>query len=245
MVGVVLAVAAAAIALAAGIAPAALLDGPLAARTQQRLRFVDATGVWWRGRGVVASADGLLRMPIDWKLDPGELARGSIVVLVGRADDAPLHGALTLRSAGFDVRDLRARLPASVLAAFDSRLQSVTPGGSITVVAPLVSAAGDRVAGSIDAAWTRARVVIGDVVADLGSVTLKSSPANQPWTATIHNTGGDVAVTGTVIDRNGATEGTFDLRPAATAAGAVRNALSLLGAPDASGVVHVAWRSRR
>ena len=86
---------------------------------------------------------------------------------------------------------------------------------------------------------------LGDVVADLGSVTLKSSPANQPWTATIHNTGGDVAVTGTIIDRNGATEGTFDLRPAATAAGAVRNALSLLGAPDASGVVHVAWRSRR
>jgi len=241
----VLAVAAAAIALAAGIAPAALLDGPLAARTQQRLRFVDATGVWWHGRGVVASADGLLRMPIDWKLDPGELARGSIVVLVGRADDAPLHGALTLRSAGFDMRDLRARIPASVLAAFDARLQSVTPGGSITVVAPLVSAAGDRVAGSIDAAWTRARVVIGDVVADLGSVTLKSSPANQPWTATIHNTGGDVAITGTVIDRNGATEGTFDLRPAATAAGAVRNALSLLGAPDASGVVHVAWRSQR
>jgi hypothetical protein len=59
MVGMVLAVAAAAIALAAGIAPAALLDGPLAARTQQRLRFVDATGVWWHGRGVVASADGL------------------------------------------------------------------------------------------------------------------------------------------------------------------------------------------
>jgi len=245
MVGIVLAVTVAVVAFAAGMAPAALFDGPLAFRTQQRLRLVDATGVWWRGRGVVASADGLLRMPIDWQLDAGALARGSIVVLVGRTDDAALRGTLTLRSAGFDVHDLHATMPASVVAALDPRLQSVTLGGRVIAEAAAMEAAGDRVAGSIDAAWSRARIVIGDAVVDLGSVTLKSSATNQPWSASIRNAGGDVAVTGALVDRSGVTEATFDLRPAATAPVAVRNALSLLGPPDANGVVHVAWRNQR
>ena len=77
------------------------------------------------------------------------------------------------------------------------------------------------------------------------TVTLKSSATNQPWSASIRNAGGDVAVTGALVDRSGVTEATFDLRPAATAPVAVRNALSLLGPPDANGVVHVAWRNQR
>jgi hypothetical protein len=245
MGGIVAAIVLAVVAFAAALAPAGLLDGPLAVRTQQRWRFVDATGFWWHGRGVVASADGVMRVPIDWQLDAGALARGAIVVLVGRTGDAPLHGTLTLHADGFDVHDLHARMPASVVAALDPRLQAVTPGGHVTFEAPAVAAAGDSVSGSIDAAWTRARVVAGDAIVDLGTVALKSSATNQPWSASVQNSGGDVAVTGTIVDRNGATDATFDLRPAATAPVAVRNALSLLGAPDANGVVHFAWRNRR
>ena len=64
-----IAVAFGAIALAAAIAPASLIDATLAARTQQRIRLTDTTGFWWRGSGVIASADGTQRLPIDWQLD--------------------------------------------------------------------------------------------------------------------------------------------------------------------------------
>jgi hypothetical protein len=220
-----------------------LVDAPIAGSTQQRLRLIDATGVWWHGRGVLATADGTQRLPIDWQLDGGALARGSIVVRIGRGDDAPIAGTLTLRSAGFDVANLRARMPASIVAALDPRLQTLTLGGSVNVDAPSLSAAGDRIAGDVDATWTRARVVAGDAVLDLGSVAMKSSAATNGWTSAVGNRGGNVTVTGTIDGGSGGTIGALDLRPAANASDAVRNALALLGPPDGSGGVHVAWRS--
>ena len=65
MVGVVVLAAA-----AFAFAPAALLDRALAMRTQDRLRFVDASGVWWKGGGAIATADGSARLPIAWRVDP-------------------------------------------------------------------------------------------------------------------------------------------------------------------------------
>jgi hypothetical protein len=238
--GVVVLVAAIAV-----FAPAALLDLPLAAHTQQRLRLVDATGRWWRGHGVVTSADGTARMPVSWQLDAAAFARGAIAMHVGGVDDAEPRAAVAVAFARTDVRALHARIPASFVSAFDRRLQVVALGGSIVVDAPSLSVAGNGIAGAVDAKWANARVVAGDTIVDLGSVSLTTNPATQPPTASIRNAGGDVSVDGTIIDRGSVIEGSVVLRPAPTASVAVRNALSTLGASDATGAVRITWRDDR
>jgi len=124
-------------------------------------------------------------------------------------------------------------------------LQALTPGGIIIVDAPSLSAAGDAVGGTLDAMWTNARIVTGEAIVDVGTVTLTANLATRPATATIGNTGGDVAVAGTIVERAGATDVDIVVRPAATASAAARNAVSMLGAPDATGAIHVVWRASR
>lgn len=233
------------VAVIAAFAPAALLDGPLAARTQQRLRLVGATGPWWRGNGLVASADGTSRIPVSWHLDAAALLHGALGVRIGDGDEAGPRATIAVTGARTDVHAFHARVPAALLGAFDPRLQSMALGGSVIVEAPDLSIARDGITGAINATWTNARVVVGDAVIDAGSVTLTKSPAAQPATAIIANTGGDVAVTGTIVDRAGVSEGSVELRPAPTASVAVRNALSIVGNPDATGAVRVAWRGQR
>ena len=240
------AVASGVIAFAASIAPASLIDASLAARTQQRIRLTDTTGFWWRGSGILASADGAQRLPIDWQLDVAALARGAIVVRLGRADDdGTVTGTLSLRSSGFDITNGRVRMPAAFAAAGDARLRAVTLGGAIDAVAPSLSAAGDVVAGNIDATWARARVVAGDTAFDLGTVALKAVAAGNRWSGSVQNSGGNVAVTGTIVVDADHTRGTLDLRPDATASATVRNALAPLGAPDGTGGVRITWQNPR
>jgi len=233
------------VAAIAAFAPATLLDAPLAGSTQRRLRLVDATGPWWRGRGTLTSADGAARIPVSWKLDGVALARGSLAVRLGDGDDGEPRGAIIIGSAGVDARELRARVPAAMLAALDPRLQALTPGGNIIVDAPSLSAAGDSVNGMLEAKWTNARIVTGEAIVDVGTVTLTANLAARPATATISNTGGDIAVAGTIVERAGAKDVDIVLRPAATASAAARNAVSVLGAPDATGAIHVVWRASR
>jgi hypothetical protein len=233
------------VAAIAAFAPATLLDAPLADFTQRRLRLADATGPWWRGRGAVTSADGNARIPVSWRLDDAALVRGSLAVRLGDGDDGEPRAAIIIGSASIDARELHARVPAAMLAALDPRLQALTPGGNIIVDAPSLSAAGDAVNGMLDARWTNARIVTGEAIVDVGTVTLTANLATRPATATISNTGGDVAVAGTIVERAGATDVDIVLRPAAAASAAARNALSMLGAPDPAGAIHVVWRAGR
>lgn len=226
-------------------APATLLDAPLAAATQQRLRLADATGPWWRGRGVIASADDTVRIPVRWNVDGAALLRSRLAVAVGGGDDAETRAALTVGAASIEARELRMRVPAATLAALDPRLKPLTLGGSIGIDAPSLSAAGDALGGTLDATWTNARIVTADAIVDVGTVELVANLSAQPATATISNTGGDVAVAGTIVERSGNAEIDVVLRPAPTASVAARNALSMLGAPDGTGAVHVVWRASR
>lgn len=233
------------VAAIAALAPATLLDAPLAALTQRRLRLADATGPWWRGQGTVTSADGAVRIPVSWTIDGAALARGRFAVRVGDGDDGGLRAAVTIGSMSTDVRELHARVPAAILGTLDPRLQALTPGGTLIVDAPSLSAAGDAVKGMLNAKWTNARIVTGEAAIDIGTVTLTANLTTQPPTATISNTGGDVDVAGTIVERSGSADVDMVVRPAATASVAARNAVSMLGAPDATGAVHVVWRASR
>ena len=233
------------VAAVAAFAPAALLDAPLAAFTQRRLRLADATGLWWHGHGAVASTDGAVRIPVSWNIDGAALARGRFVVRIGDAGDGALRATLTLGTARSDARDVHARVPAMMLATLDPRLQTLTPGGTIVVDAPSLSRSSGAVTGMLDAKWMNARLVTGAAIVDVGTVALTANLAMQSATATIGNTGGDVAVAGTIADRAGILDADVVLRATPTASVETRNALAMLGAPDATGAVRVVWRASR
>ena len=224
------------------LAPAALLDRPLADGTEDRLHLVDADGYWWRGRGIVATRDGRARLPVSWRVQSLSAAGVELMLRVGDDDAAEPGARLMVTRDHVGIRDLRARLPAAFIAAVDPRLQSIALGGRIAVDAPTLAFAPRSLRGEFRATWTNAHVVVGGTVIDLGTVSLATTAPAPSTTATLSNTGGDAAVAGTLVERNGNVDGTIDVRPDADAAPAVRNTLSMLGAPDAGGVLHVRWR---
>jgi hypothetical protein len=226
------------------LAPAALLDAPLADRTAGRLRLADARGVWWSGQGVVASADGVARIPLAWRVDAAALARGAFVVRVRDADTATPMGTLSLSRGSVDIRDLSLSVPAAAAGSVDSRLESIALGGDVALTAPAYALRGASRAGEVDATWQRARIVAGGANVDLGTVTLDSAPADGGTTGTIRNDGGDVSIAGTFSDRAGALDASLTIAPMPAAPQSVRTLLPLLGPPDGSGGVRIAWHGR-
>ncbi len=222
------------------LAPAAVLEAPLAARTQNQVRLIESGGLWWKGQGTLALADGSVRLPVTWRVELVPLLRGLTVTHVV---DAKSHAALATiiaQAQQVDVRNARVRVPAQVVGAFDPRLQGMTVGGSIVVDAPSFGA-GKTASGQLRVAWERARIVAGDTVIDLGTVAMVATPSGDGWAATVGNTGGDVAVTGTLNARRNGIDVALSLRPTAATPSSVREMLPLLGSLDGSGAVRIAW----
>ena len=226
-------------------APAAVLDRPLAARTADRLRLIEASGFWWKGRGAIATADGAARVPLAWRIEPASLARGALAIRLVEDGGATPIGTITVQRGDVVVRALHLWMPAALIGAFDPRLRYVALGGGVTVDAPSFTARGTAYSGTLDATWHDARVAVGDAVLSLGAVSLAAVPAAEGLTGTIGNTGGEVTIDGTLAGRAGALDASLTLRPNATASDAVRRVLPLIGAPDNAGAVRIVWRSDR
>ena len=237
-----------AVALVAGcmlLAPASLLDGPLAARTGGRLRLADAHGVWWRGRGVLAAQDGSARVPIGWRVALVPMLTGSLVVTLHGDDETMPTGTLALRAGALDVRDLRVVLPATMLSAIVPALSAVALRGEIDARAPSFAWRRDSSVGSIDATWQSATIVAGMLPIDLGRVVVNARPANGGVAGTVRNAGGALAVDGTIDLHDGVANASFKLAPTPSASPAVRALLALTGRPDDAGAVTLTWRSDR
>ncbi|MGE5170257.1 MAG: type II secretion system protein N [Rudaea sp.] len=238
-----------AVALLAGavlLAPAALLDHALAQRTQDRVRLVDARGLWWRGSGVLVTADGRSRVPLAWRVALPPLAGGTLVAdLVAGNDDGMPSGRVTLRGGSVELHDLRLRLPAAMVGAIVPALHPLSLGGEVALRAPALAWHEGALRGSGDATWQRARIVAASLALDLGSVSASAPPGRDMLGGTVHNTGGDVGIDGTFAQRAGALEASLVLQPTGTTPQMVRAMLPLLGASDGSGAVRVTWRSDR
>jgi general secretion pathway protein N len=226
--------------------PAAWLDRPLAAHANGRVRLADAAGTWWRGRGVLASADGAARLAVAWRVMLAPLMTGTLVVdLTPGADNAMPSGTITARRGSIAVRDLRIHAPAAFVPAFVTAQKALTLGGDVELHAPSLSWHDDRVTGAFDATWQRARAVAGPVAVDLGVVSASLAPSGDSLGGIIRNTGGDVTIDGTVGERAGVIDVALALTPTASASEAVRAMLPMLGASDGAGGVHLTWRSGR
>ena len=226
------------------LAPAALLDAPLAARTRERLHLVDTQGVWWHGRGVVSTTDGRTRLPLAWRVAFAPLFTGSLVVELGtRADAALPTGTLLLRDGSVAVRDLHVVAPAMLVPALVPDLASVALRGDLDVRAPSFTWRAGTASGAFDATWQQASVIAGGFAVDLGSVSAKGTPLPDGVAATLRNTGGDLAIGGSVAARGGLVDASLELTPTSVAPQPLRAMLPLLGHSDASGRVRVGWRS--
>ncbi|HEX6136148.1 MAG TPA: type II secretion system protein N [Casimicrobiaceae bacterium] len=235
-----------AIVAAIALVPAAWLDQPLAARTHQRLRLVDADGLWWHGRGALTTADGGTRIPIAWRVAFAPLLGRTLAVdLEPGSDDASPSGSLRAHGDTLELRDVRLRTPAALVTAFAPALNALALGGDLALDARSMTWRGGNATGTLDATWRRARVVAGGLALDLGTVTLTAAPAGGRLAGTIRNSGGEVALDGTIDGGPAAIDVALTLKPASGAPESVRRMLPLLGPADGTGGVRIAWRSAR
>jgi hypothetical protein len=230
------------------LAPAALLDAPLAAHTGDRLHLVDPSGVWWHGEGAVASSDGAARVPLAWDVAFAPLLTGRFVVALRAFDGAATPtGTVAFADGTIGVRDLHVVVPAGLVPALAPAVKAMALQGDIELHAPSFTwrgTTGSR-SGTVDATWVHARVIAGPWAVDLGRVIAKGAPAGDGIAGTVQASGGDVTIEGTFDTRAGATSASLELTPAPGASEAVRAMLPLLGPVDQAGRVAIAWRSDR
>lgn len=228
------------------LAPASLLDAPLASRTGDRLRLADAHGLWWRGRGVVAARDGVARVPVAWRVALAPLLAGSLAVTLHAEDGTAMPtGRVAIRDGMLDIRDLHLVAPAELVSVLVPALSSAGLRGEIDARAPSFAWHGDSGSGTLEATWQPASIVAGAQPIDLGRVVLNARPAADGVAGTVRNAGGDLAIDGSLSMHAGATSVSVKLSPTASASPALRAMLSLLGPADPAGAVTLTWRSDR
>jgi hypothetical protein len=245
-VRIVLRVVLAAVVLAAAcllLAPASLLDAPLAARTGERLRLADARGLWWHGHGVLAARDSPLRVPVAWRVALAPLLTGSLVVTFGGNDTAAPTGTLAIRDGSLDAHDLHIAVPATLVATLVPALSGIALRGEIDARAPAFAWRRGAVQGTIDATWQPATFVAGALPIDLGRVAVNARPAGEGIAGTVRNSGGALAIDGTVNVAGHVATASLKLTPNASASAAVRALLALAARPDDAGTVTLTWQS--
>ena len=224
------------------LAPASIVDAIIARNTAQHVRLSEATGLWWRGRGTLVIEE-TARVTLAWRVSLRRLLQNALVIDLFDGDRAPI-GIITANEGKLYVREFRAAVPATLLAAFDRSPAPIVPGGVITLDVPQLTIRGATPSGNLRATWDRARIVVGDVVVILGVVSLAAVPSDGGLSATLQNTGGDVVLTGTLASRNGQNDVALRIRPMSATPESVRAMLPLLGPADNAGGVQVTWSDR-
>lgn len=227
------------------LAPASVVDPVLAARTGGRVRLVGAGGLWWRGHGTLATANGDARMPIAWRVALLPLAMRTLDVTFVPRDPAMPRGHLRVAPDAVDVRDLQLRVPAALLPALAPVLESVVPSGHLDVSTAAFAWRPRRADGKVDAVWRDAGLAILGIPVALGRVASTISGTSGGAQGAFDNSGGEVAIHGTWRVIGDRLETASTLAPNASTPPALRALLPMLGQPDAQGAVHVAWQGKR
>ncbi len=226
------------------MAPAALIDGRLAAATDGRLRVADATGTVWRGTGALTDAGNTWQLPLAWSVAPAALARGVLnVTLAPLRDAAQPRGAIGISTTGIALTDFHATVPAQALARWLPLRDAPALGGDIAVDASALTWSGSSGQGTLNAHWLRARLATASGMADLGTVDVVVTPQDARLQARVTNAGGDVRVDGTVNFTSSSNDGDITITPAPGAPPALVRALASMGRPGADGAVRVTWRN--
>ena len=236
-------------AAAALLAPATLVDALVVMRTGGALRIADAQGLWWNGRGTLIATGAPARLPLGWHVKLAALLRGALDATFVTPDGVPFADVEATRSR---VRLARvdARIPAAIAVALAVRsnaiADTVAAGGMLSLESPGFEWAHGRASGSLGARWQRARIAFAGFDLDVGDIelALRSPAGSGDLRGTLANRGGEFALAGDVVVSGSTVSTRLAVTPRVTTPEVVRSALALLGRPDASGTVHVAWTSR-
>jgi hypothetical protein len=227
------------------LAPASLVDPLLAARTGGRVRLADAGGLWWRGHGVLAAADGDARMPIAWRVALLPLVARTLDLELVQNEPAMPRGHVRIARDAIDARDLRVTVPAALLPAFAPAMEAVAPAGEIDVSTTSFAWRPPQASGKIDGVWRDARLAILGIPVALGPVVATASGTGDAAQGVFDSSGGDIAVHGTWRASGDRVETATTLIPTSSTPAALRAMLPMLGQVDAQGAVHVGWQGRR
>ncbi|MGE5666564.1 MAG: type II secretion system protein N [Betaproteobacteria bacterium] len=228
------------IAALVALAPATIVDAALASRTHGQWRIAGASGRWWHGRGILASADGQARMPVAWRVAVLQLLRGEVSIELDPEGGAA-RGTVDLRAGGLSLHDLALRVPAALVAALAPRKAPLVVGGTLDLDAAAFEWTPTGGSGSLAAQWQRARAVVAGTPVDLGTVSLALAPRAGRLSGTLSNAGGDLGIEGTLSGSTGSIDAAMTLRPSSSTPEVLRRGLPMLGAQDATGAVHMAW----
>jgi general secretion pathway protein N len=240
------ALAAVALLLAASIlfVPAVLLDGRLDAATQGHLRLADAAGTIWNGRGRITNAQRTWSLPVRWRVDPLSFLRGNPTLTLEPADGGDLpRGRVGWGDAGLALDGVAFTLPAAVLNGTVADANTLALGGFVAVDAPHFRWSRNGGDGAATAQWTGARIAAAGGALALGTVTANFAPRNGRLMGMVENRGGEVHIDGEIALDDADADVRATLTPSPSAPSDVAHKLSMLGAPDAAGAVHLQWRA--
>ena len=235
-----------AIAVAVGLvclAPASLLDSPLARATGGTLRLAGAQGTLWHGRGVVTEAS--TRLPLEWNVDAWPLLRGTLHMRI-RSDngaDSP-RGTLDLRTGDITLQDADVTLPAAAI----GRLLGDTIAGSIdgevdASASKLHLATGSN-SGEARLVWRNARIRGPGSTAplDLGDVRTALVANGSALSGPLTNDGGRLALRGDwTLKEHDALTLALHLTPRSAGDAELVRWLSAVGTADGDGW-RIHWR---
>lgn len=232
------------LAAAAALAPATLLDMRLDAATQGQMRLANAQGSIWNGRGLVTNAQRTWSLPIAWKVAPLEMARGRYVITLREAGNGgDSRGDFAWRDGILTAEGVALAVPSSTIGAALAAGDAVALGGTMLLDASHFSWGQNRGDGAATVRWSGARAASDAGVISLGTVTVNGAPRDGRVKGRVENRGGDVRVDGEFTWSDAGLEISATLSALPSTPPAVVRALAALGTPDASGAVHVQWRS--
>lgn len=236
-------------AAAALLAPAAIVDALVAERTRGALRIADARGLWWRGEGTLVATGAPGRWPLGWRVGLGALVRGALRTTLMTPEGVPVAVVEATRDR-VRLSNVDLRIPAALVAAFAAPASvpsgALGAGGMLSLESPDFEWADGRGAGSVDAHWQRARIAFAGLGLDFGDVelALRPQPGSRDLHGTLANRGGELALMGDVVVSGPTVSTRLAIAPRVTTPDYIREALAVLGRPDSSGIVHVAWTGR-
>ena len=228
-------------------APAAWVAHRVSEAIGGSMRVIEAEGTVWDGRGVLTSPDGRWKVPVGWHLKAAPLMLGEVEVELTPQPglDTP-RGTMRMSRTGFETQGLVLDLPATILESAFAGRSPATFGGEIRVEARDLAIAGTQASGAMTMRWDRARLVAPDGTSvSLGVVTARFEPREGALAGRIANTGGEVAIDGTMTMSRIAVGLDATLAPRTGASERVVQVLSSLGPPDANGAVRLQWLSER
>jgi len=223
-------------------APAALLASRVSSATGGALTLAEATGPWWNGRATLVARDGT-RLPVGWRIDPGALLAGVVRVGLRPGDDpAAPRGEIEWRDGQLRLSGLALTAPARLAAQaipFRSGRERIDVDGDLGVATAELSWPPRGTRGDATLRWDRARLALpdGGPSIALGEVTLRLAATGDRLAGPVANTGGDVALAGTVdAGADGRVRVSLLATPREGADPRLVQMLATVGTPEGAGV---------